>query len=277
MPEEYKHNRQSRKHIPTAGRGLVLYLIPIPLVFMLLIQLFQLKIPNFLLTGGITGLFYYAAHLNWSTFRDFAEKESQGSIQKAKDNRMLAMIVLGVAVFLCTMFLVRRPFLIAGFLSLLSMVGYYLVYGLKKQQTVVDFDALPQATRKILEEATEDVERIQALGQQAGEDDAVLRNAVDSVVAQSYKILSLLAKTPEDTGRARRFLSVYLNRIKEILEQYGRLKAHGRDDAFRDKILGVLNETDKAFKQKASNLLDDDVFKLDVQLDVLKDQINKEG
>lgn len=279
MPQEYKHDGPNPQLF--SYRSLLLYILPAPLVLKLLISILALNPLKIALTGGALFFFYSAAHLTRTTLTRLAENRlrlNPTNPKKTKDYRRLSMIYVGVGMVLL-MLLIRRPILASAIMTICSMVGYYLVYGLREAEpeTPVDFETMPKATREAIQGAYKDLEHIEDLAKQlTGANDQAIGDHVDKVITQSYKILDLLSRSPNDAGRARRFLNVYIHRIKEILEQYIRLAKYEKADAYRQRLADVLAEANKAFNEQESKLLDDDQFKLDVQLEVLDEQIKNE-
>lgn len=276
MPQEYQHN------MPNPGqfsfRGLLLYILPAPLVLKLLISILALNPLKIALTGGALFFFYSAAHLTRTTLVRLAESRQRPSPNKVADYRGLSMLFVGVGMILL-MLLIRRPIFASLIMTACSVVGYYLVYGLREAEPVnpVDFSAMPKATREAIQGAYKDLAQLENLAKNLTDsEDRAIADHLDKVVAQSYTILELLSRSPNDAGRARRFLNVYIHRIKEILEQYIGLAKYDKADAYRQRLADVLAETSKAFSEQESKLLDDDEFKLDVQLEVLDEQIKNE-
>lgn len=276
MPQEYRHDMPNPAKFNL--HGLLLYILPAPLVIKLLASILVLNPFKLLLSAGALFFFYSAAHLTRTTLLRLAHNRLRPKPAQVKDYRQWAMIYVGVGL-LILMFLIKRPLLPSLIMVACGMIGYYLTYGIREPapESPVDFDAMPKATREAIQGAYADLEHIETLAQQLTDNnDKVIAKNVDKVVEQSYKILALLSRSPNDAGRARRFLSVYTNRIKEILAQYLSLSQHGKADNFRQRLQDVLAETHKAFSQQESKLLDDDQFKLDVQLEVLDEQIKNE-
>lgn len=276
MPQEYRHDMPNPAKFNL--RGLLLYILPAPLVLKLLISIIALNPLKLLLSAGALFFFYSAAHLTRTTLIRLDQNRLRPKPVRVMDYRQWGMIYIGVGL-LILMFLIKRPLLPSLVMVACGMIGYYLTYGIREPapEQPVDFDTMPKATREAIQGAYADLDHIESLAEKLTDpsDKAIAQN-VDKVVEQSYKILSLLSRSPNDAGRARRFLSVYTNRIKEILAQYINLSQHGKADEFRTRLQDVLAETHKAFSQQESKLLDDDQFKLDVQLEVLDEQIKNE-
>ncbi len=276
MPQEYKHSMPNGA--PELNlQGYLLYLLPSPLIIKLVVSLFAVNIPKLAFTAAALFFFYSGAHLTRTTLLRLKNQPANRQ-HKVKDNRMWGGIYTAVGV-LILMFMMRRPFLMTVVMTSSAFIGYYLCYGFStpKQQPSVDYSAMPKATQDAIQGAYQDLETIEELGDQLNlNDDKQLAETLEKVIDQSYVIMDLLVESPKDAGRARRFLNVYINRIKEILQQYITLSKHGNVDHLRERLVTTLNEVEVAFREKKSQLLDDDMLTLDVQLEVLDEQIKNE-
>lgn len=278
MPKEYKHDMPSGK-LSLKQNGALLYILPAPLFIKLVIVIFQAKILPIIYVVAALFFFYSGAHMTRTTLARLRNHDPKRR-QKLKDERLLAAVYITVGVAILMMHGGHRLPLVFVMVSS-AFMGYTLLYGLSDRSTPttppIDEQEMPSATRQAIKAAYADLETIESLGQSLkknNEND--MAQTLDKVLEQSYVIMDLLVKTPEDAGRARRFLNVYINRIKEILTQYLKLAQHGKADDLRSRLNTTLVEVEQAFREKKSQLLDDDIFKLDIQLEVLDEQIKHE-
>lgn len=278
MPKEYKHDMPSGK-LSLKQNGALLYILPAPLFIKLVIVIFQAKLLPIVYVVAALFFFYSGAHMTRTTLARLRNHDPKRR-QKLKDERLLAAVYITVGVAILMMHGGHRLPLVFVMVSS-AFMGYTLLYGLSDRSTPttppIDEQEMPSATRQAIKAAYADLETIESLGQSLkknNEND--MAQTLDKVLEQSYVIMDLLVKTPEDAGRARRFLNVYINRIKEILTQYLKLAQHGKADDLRSRLNTTLVEVEQAFREKKSQLLDDDIFKLDIQLEVLDEQIKHE-
>lgn len=276
MPQEYKHQRPQINRQNT--RGYLLYILPAPLVIKLLYSILSVSMGKIVLTGAALFFFYSGAHLTRTTLLRIDENKKRQKPKKFRDYRpwAAAYIAIGIAI---VMFMLKRPIPVTLLMTVCGIVGYYFTYGLRETSIAepIKYDTMPKATREAIQGAFKDLEDIENLSKKLDRNnDKSIINNLEKVLDQSYNIMGLLVKSPNDAGRARRFLSVYTNRIKEILEQYLNLSQHNREGDFRERLSNVLAEANRSFSEKESKLLDDDKFKLDVQLEVLDEQIKHE-
>ncbi|PID66696.1 MAG: hypothetical protein CR975_01775 [Gammaproteobacteria bacterium] len=276
MPQEYRH--PAPNGLPNySPRGYLLYILPAPLFIKLVLNLISPDLRKLLLTAAALLCFYSAAHLTRTTLLRL-QNQVPHRPKKIKDNRTLAALYVSLGV-LILMLMMRRPPLLWAVMGASAFIGYYLLYGLSEKYVEPQdkYDKMPKATREAVKTAYQDLQHIEALGRQLDTPiDKALFNHLEKVIEQSYVIMDLLVKAPEDAGRARRFLNVYINRIKEILQQYLKLSQHGKADKLRERLGKTLSEVEHAFRVKKAQLLDDDIFQLDIQLEVLDEQIKQE-
>lgn len=279
MPQEYQHSPHGSSAL-VGARAYWLYLLPSPLVIKLLWSVLTTNFAKIAFTAAALFFFYSAAHLTRTTLMRLHHAASQPSSrpQKLRDYRLWGAIYVTVGV-LIVMFMLPRALPAKLLMAAVAFVGYWLMYGLPPRQKApdVDYDGMPNATREAIKAAFADLEQIQTLAQPLRSHDKQLADTLEKVVEQSYTIMDLLVENPQDVGRARRFLNVYINRIKEILQQYLKLAQHGKADNLRQRLQATLEEVEQAFRDKKSQLLDDDQFKLDTQLAVLDEQIKHEN
>lgn len=278
MPQPYRHQLPDANGYRQQLKSYLLYILPAPLILKLLISILSLQFLKVLMTGAALFFFYSAAHLTRTTLIRLAANQQRRKPKPVTDYRRWSAIYLAVGIII-VMLMLRRPPAQMLMLAGCGFIGYYLTFGLREKasQPDVNYDNMPNATREAIKGAFSDLETIEQLSQQLNPNtDQPMIDNIQQVLDQSYNIMALLVKSPNDASRARRFLSVYTHRIKEILRQYIDLAKHHKEAEFRQRLTDVLAKAHHAFSEKQSQLLDDDKFKLDVQLEVLDEQIRYE-
>ena len=97
------------------------------------------------------------------------------------------------------------------------------------------------------------------------------------IVREARAILDTIEEDPTDARRARKFLKVYLDGAKQVTEGY--VKAH-RNDAnpvLEDNFRRVLTTIETVIATQQEKLRENNVSELDVNIEVLQLQIEKEG
>lgn len=101
------------------------------------------------------------------------------------------------------------------------------------------------------------------------------RVAEFSVTAQ--KMFRVVEDDPRDLTGARRYLGVYLLGARDATAQFADLYARARNEEARADYENLLNDLETSFSQKTEKLLLDDKSSLDVEIEVLRDRLAREG
>jgi hypothetical protein len=104
-----------------------------------------------------------------------------------------------------------------------------------------------------------------------------LATRLERITALAREILARIEDEPSDLRRARRFLNVYLDGVQRVVEGYA--KTHGRTDAphLDQRFRHALVTVEDAFREQRQVLLERDIEDLDVQIEVLTRQLEREG
>lgn len=105
---------------------------------------------------------------------------------------------------------------------------------------------------------------------------ALERRVADfSVTAQ--KMFRVVEEDPRDLTGARRYLGVYLLGARDATTQFADLYARSKNQEARSDYAQLLNDLETSFSQKTDKLLLDDKSGLDVEIQVLRDRLAREG
>ena len=96
-----------------------------------------------------------------------------------------------------------------------------------------------------------------------------------SVTAQ--KMFRVVEEDPRDLTGARRYLGVYLLGARDATIQFADLYARSRNEEARADYEKLLDDLETSFSQKTDRLLLDDKSNLDVEIEVLRDRLAREG
>jgi hypothetical protein len=155
-----------------------------------------------------------------------------------------------------------------------TLLGLQFVYGLE-----LTLRRRPDGMGSYGSESLRRAARSIAAIEQAGRDirQPELDARLASIAALARDILRRVQDDPRDLWRARKFLNVYLDGVQRVVEGYA--KTHGQvaapelDQRFRH----ALETVEAAFREQRQVLLERDVEDLDVQIEVLTRQLEREG
>lgn len=104
-----------------------------------------------------------------------------------------------------------------------------------------------------------------------------LERRVGDFVETARGMFRVVEEDPRDLTSARRFLSVYLLGARDATVQFADLYARSQNEEARADYEALLNDLESSFAQKTERLLLDDKSTLDVEIEVLRDRLEREG
>jgi hypothetical protein len=114
--------------------------------------------------------------------------------------------------------------------------------------------------------------------------DAILRAAdrgletrVDKFAATARAMFRTVENDPRDLTAARKYLSVYLLGARDATIKFADIYARGRDPKARLDYEALLHDLETNFAAQTQNFLTDDRSDLTVEIDVLRERLQREG
>ena len=91
------------------------------------------------------------------------------------------------------------------------------------------------------------------------------------------EMLRTIEGDPRDLTTTRKYLTVYLQGARDATVKFADIYAHARDGKARDDYFGLLDDLQENFTAKTRSLLNDDATDLEVEIEVLRDRLKREG
>ena len=193
--------------------------------------------------------------------------------------KTLGAAIIAVATGITATFAARYNPAIGVCFGLGALLGYYLVYGFdpRAAKRATDTYGL-DATAQVLQ-ALESAEKTIAAIEQARRDmrNTELRSRLDRITVLARQILKRLEEDPRDLRRARKFLTVYLEGAQQVTEGYVSTHQKVQSQELETNFRNVLVSIEDVFKEQQQQLLENDVLDLDVKIEVLNQQLKREG
>jgi len=104
-----------------------------------------------------------------------------------------------------------------------------------------------------------------------------LERRVSDFVETARGMFRVVEEDPRDLTSARKFLGVYLLGARDATVQFADLYARSQNDEARTDYEALLDDLESSFAQKTEKLLLDDKSSLDVEIEVLRDRLEREG
>lgn len=102
-------------------------------------------------------------------------------------------------------------------------------------------------------------------------------NRIDRICDTARQILDDLQENPAAIRRTRKFLLVYLESTGKVTAGYADTHLHADVPELEQNFRSLLDSIENEFKEQKNKLLQEDLFDLDVQMEVLAKQLKHEG
>ena len=268
----------------TAGywrsQGVLLFVLPIPLLWVVMRSLANGEADQLLASISALSLLWLGALLNRSGLRAEVEyKRRKIATAPGTPKKTIAAVLVGGGTFITMAFLVNNGFIVSAVAGFLAAIGAMFHYGVDPRGSKGVTGATHGYTT---------TEIIEALGSAQAKIDAIdtaaraipnseMGQRLRRITDKAREIIAVIEEDPGDLRRARKFLNTYLDGARKVTEGYAKTHQSDSDGELASNFRNVLETIETTFTEQHEHLMQDDVFDLDVQIEVLKTQLEKEG
>lgn len=104
-----------------------------------------------------------------------------------------------------------------------------------------------------------------------------LNRRVDAFIQTARAMFRAVEDDPRDLTGARRYLGVYLLGARDATSQFADLYAKSRNEEARQDYEALLDDLERSFSARTEKMLLDDKSTLDVEIEVLRERLAREG
>ena len=260
-------------------RGLLLYVLPLPLLLGAVIGLGAGHLDAFLGDGSGFALLMAGAWLNRRGIRAARAEQRVRFVRLQRwPLKTLAGALTALGAGVAAYFAAGHGLPISLAFAGVAGLGFHLAYGFEPLARPQPFDIGDERARQVAEALGEAEARLLEVERSAAAmTNPELKARVRRISAQGRDILNQIAERPTDLFRARKFLNVYLEGVQQVAEGYAR--AHRKADSreLEQSFRNVLITVEEVFDEQRQKLIKTDLMDLDVQIEVLKKQLEREG
>jgi hypothetical protein len=260
-------------------RGLLLYFLPIALIPATFIALAKGHVLGVLVNAVGFAIYLLAA---WCLRRGFQAEYVYARSRIARPPQkplktfaaVLAALATGMIAWLGAGHSLPGALMFASG----AFLGMYLSYGFDpydENKITAAYGYSGDEIRKSLEESLRTIRRIEQANDRIR--NAELNRRIERICDVADSILADIAADPSDFRRARKFLNVYLDGARQVTEGYARTHRHTQSEELEQNFRNVLDTIESVFQEQRQKLLEEDVFDLDVKIEVLTNQLKREG
>jgi 5-bromo-4-chloroindolyl phosphate hydrolysis protein len=261
-----------------AASAFLLFFLPAPLILKAVFAILGGHIITLAWTVGVYALFMVGAEVARKGLMRAAEQHAHGLSRAAGPPlRTFGAVIVALATFAAAWLLARHNIGISLAFAAAAGVGTVLLYGIDSfgVRAAVSRDDEAKRVADALDAARLKLARIDAAARRIA--DRSLQGRVDTILGEADKVLEEIARDPRDLRRARKFLNVYLDGAVDVVERYADTASRAQSDQLDDSFRTLLTDMEHVFREQHEKLLKDDVMDLNIQMDVLKTRLRREG
>ncbi len=288
QPQTSKARRYSssappvRENLSRKMRGIMLYILPFPLLIAAISALLDGEIYGTLLAGGAFAAYMVAATIARHGFR--LERDYQRR-KIARAPRTPFKTVAALFISLTTGVLAwlgtggDYGLLSAVLIGATNFLGFALYYGLDPRRDKAAGISIGVTVDEVMEALDAAEIRIEAIDQARQAIKNKDYNArLNRITHKAREILETIEANPTRLSSARKFLKVYLDGASKVTESYARSQnaQQAMPAALETDFNRVLDSIEQTFNEQHTKLLENNTFDLDVQISVLEQQLKRE-
>jgi 5-bromo-4-chloroindolyl phosphate hydrolysis protein len=260
-------------------RGLLVYVLALALIPAVVIGLIKGHVVSVLFNSSAFALYCLAAF--WLRKGLMAENPSpQDRLASPSKWRLKLMSALLVTITtgLLAFFSAHQSLIMAALYAGGAFLGMYLSYGFDQRQSQPIMAAhgySGEEIRKTLADAMAIIKDIEQHNRNIVHTE--LNQRIDRICEIAEGVIAELEADPRGIRRARKFLNVYLENVQQVIRGYAQTHQQAGSVALEQNFTKALDAIESAFQEQQQKLLEDDVFDLDVKIEVLTAQLKREG
>jgi 5-bromo-4-chloroindolyl phosphate hydrolysis protein len=264
-------------------KGILLFLLPLPVLITAIVSLLRGQVFDTLVTGGAFAAFMVAATVARHGFRLQGEYERR-KIARAPSAPYKTIAALFISVTTSLLDWWTSDFVISALpeailIGAVAFLGFALYYGLDPRKDKAGKLSLGVTVEEVLDALDAANLKIDAIeGARRKIRNPEFNARLQRITHKAREVVESIEDDPTRLRRARKFLKVYLDGTQRVTEGYA--KTHqglAAPQALETNFSRVLDSIEQTFTEQQTKLLEDNHFDLDVQIEVLETQLKREG
>jgi len=262
-----------------ASRGLLLYFLPVLAIPATILAFAKGNVLGILVNAGGYALYLLAANLLRRGLQAEAIYQEKRVTRAPKwPLKLLAAFIVAFATFVIAWLGARYSFLVSIAFGGGALLGMFLTYGFdprRSKNAVGGHGYTIEEISQIIDEAEAMILKLEQANQQIRNGE--FNQRIERICSTAKNILTKLEENPSGIRRARKFLLIYLEGASKVTTGYA--NTHRQTDSLllEENFRNVLDSIETVFKEQKDKLLQEDLFDLDVQMEVLATQLKHEG
>lgn len=192
--------------------------------------------------------------------------------------KTLSALLVALVTFVMAWLGARYPFLVSIAFGIGALLGMGLCYGFDPRQPKMilgDHGYSIEEINRIIGQAEDVIARIENANDKINQPE--FNRRIDTICETARQVVDELEANPSAIRRARKFLLVYLDGANKVATGFASTHLQAGDQEIEQNFRQLLDNLESVFKEQQQKLLQEDLFDLDVQMEVLAKQLKHEG
>ncbi|PID46428.1 MAG: 5-bromo-4-chloroindolyl phosphate hydrolysis protein [Proteobacteria bacterium] len=261
-------------------KGLLLYIMPMPVLLAAVISLVKGNLSGTLINGAAFAGFMLAAVIARHGFKvEHQYHTKKLALAPTTPYKTVAALLLAITTGVTAWLAADYNLLSSILIGAVTLLAFYLCYGLDPRRDKTGNIGLSVTAEEVfeaLEAANIKIDAIETARTHIN--NAKFDQHLDRIIAKARNIIDVIESDPSDLPRARKFLTVYLDGTRRVTESYAKTHRNEATTVELDSnFANVLNSIESTFDEQHEKLKKQDRFDLDVNIEVLETQLKREG
>jgi len=261
-----------------SARGLLLYVLPIPLVPAVLMSLLRGDYPRLGAQVAALALLYGGAALARRGLRAEARWQRRRVVRAPRPWKTAGGLALAAGAAILAGGAIDHPWPVALGFAIATFAGFALAYGLDPRRAkAAPAGADGYTTEEVeaeIDRAEGAIAKLEAARARIGPGE--VSDRLGRIAGLARDLVGMVEAEPRHLRRTRHFLRVYLDGAQQVCEGLPRTEGR-RPPELDERFAGVLDTIEDVFAERRRRLLAGEVEDLDVQIEVLAHQLRREG
>ncbi len=259
-------------------RANLLFFVPLPLLLNGFSKMADAAPLSMLASFGAFGLLILSAWL----LREGLKAEAAYNIRKVArppmPRKIIAADLSGIGVGMAAWLSWGQPLWSAAIFGVFTAVAFLAAFGLdplrkKGMEGFNEFET--NRVAKAVEKAEKIILQITDAAARIG--DHRIETQVNDLTIAAGEMLRVVEDDPRDLTSARKFMTVYLMGARDATVKFSDVYSRSQNQDARTEYETLLKDLQSSFEGKKQALLQDDNTDLDVEIEVLRERLQREG
>ncbi|MGZ4959304.1 MAG: 5-bromo-4-chloroindolyl phosphate hydrolysis family protein [Methylomonas sp.] len=260
-------------------RGLLLYVLSLALIPAVVIGLAKGYVLSVIFNASAFSLYCLAAV--W--LRKGLRAEHPGPQNRLESPpkwplKLLSAVLVALTTGMLAVLGAHQSVVVAAFYAGGAFLGMYLSYGFDQRPSksiAAAYGYSGDEIRKTLADAFAIIKSIEQANRNIIH--AELNRRIERICEIAEGVIADLEADPRGIRRARKFLNVYLENVQQVIQGYAKTHRQTASHELEQNFRQALDAIESAFREQQQKLLEEDLFDLDVKIEVLTQQLKREG